>query len=208
MGHRPSSRQGGLTVVELLIVVALVAIVLTLAAPSFREMIEMQRLKSVSAQVVTDVQFARSEAAARQRQVFITFGSSLTPAMSCYIVHTCGNNSGCTCTCSTPAPPRCGLNPNNIEIKTVQLPTSLGVRVALSPAGATLPAFISFDPATGAMLALSTDPLAGLIPLPDPAWIDASLTRTNPPVLRAVVAQSGRPSVCTPASPVSGVSAC
>ena len=44
----------GLTLVELLVVVAVVAVVLMLAAPSFRGMIETQRLRGINAQFVTD----------------------------------------------------------------------------------------------------------------------------------------------------------
>ena len=55
----------GFTLVELLIVVAVVAIILVVAAPSFRDMILMQRLRSITAQLVTDLQFARNEAVSR-----------------------------------------------------------------------------------------------------------------------------------------------
>ena len=206
MGHRPSSRQGGLTVVELLIVVALVVIVLTLAAPSFREMVEMRRLRAISAQLVTDVQYARSEAGARQRKVFMTFGSSVALGMSCYVIHTCGNNSGCSCNCTAVAGSRC--TGSNVEVRTVQVPTSTGVKVALTPAGVTLPSYIAFDPATGGMLALTSNPLGPPTQLPDPAWMDTSLIRASPPTLRTVVAPSGRPTVCAPGTPVSGAPAC
>ncbi|HRC39206.1 MAG TPA: prepilin-type N-terminal cleavage/methylation domain-containing protein, partial [Rubrivivax sp.] len=48
--------QAAFTLVELMIAIAVVAVVLVLAAPSFRELIEMQRLRSVNAQLVTDLQ--------------------------------------------------------------------------------------------------------------------------------------------------------
>lgn len=210
--RQPRSRCFGFTLVELLVVVALVAIVLTLAAPSFREMIEMRRLRGIAAQVVTDVQFARSEAASRQRRVYVTFGSSAPPAapMSCYVIHTCATNDnrGCICTCANAAGSRCVGNPDDIEVRTVQVPTSTGVRVRLTPAGAALPNFISFDPATGGMLALTVSPFGAPVELPDPAWIDTLLTRANPPTLRTIVARSGRPTVCAPGTPVSGAPPC
>ncbi len=206
MKRRTSSRRHGFTLIELLIVVALVAIVLTLAAPSFREMLEMRRLRAISAQVVTDVQFARSEAAARQRKVFMTFRTSVPLGMSCYVIHTCANNSGCTCICTSA--PGSSCTGSDVEVRTVQVPTATGVKVTLTPAGATLPSFISFDPATGGMLALLANPFTGSAPLPDPVWIDTSLTRASPPTLRTIVALSGRPSVCAPATSVSGVPSC
>ncbi len=199
-------RRSGFTLVELLVVVAVIVIVLILAAPSFREMIEMQRLRSISAQVVTDVQFARSEAAARQRRIFMAFQSGTSPGMTCYIVYACASESGCTCSCTVSSGPRC-LG-SNVEVRTVQVPTPTGVKVTLTPTETSTPTLIAFDPATGGMLALSTDPLAGLLPLPGPAWIDTALTRANPPVIRTVVAQTGRPSQCAPAVPVSGMPTC
>ncbi|MBL0296209.1 MAG: hypothetical protein IPQ21_03190 [Betaproteobacteria bacterium] len=62
-----------LTLVELMVVVAVVAIVLTLAAPSFRDFILLQRLKGINAQLVTDLQFARSEAVARGTLMRVQF---------------------------------------------------------------------------------------------------------------------------------------
>ena len=52
----------GFTLVELMIVVALVAILLALAAPSFRETIARNRLEGVAGELSTDFQYARSEA--------------------------------------------------------------------------------------------------------------------------------------------------
>ena len=211
MMERPTPPQSlGFTLVELLIAIAVLAIVLTLAAPSFREMIQSQRLKSIAAQVVTDVQFAPAEAASRQRRVYITFGSSAEPIpMTCYVIHTCqsNNNSGCTCTCTNDGS-SCTADPNDIEIKKVQVPTSLGVKVQLTASGAVTPNFVSFDPVTGGMPSLSVDPLTGATTWPDPVWIDASLTRANPPVLRTRIPTSGRPSLCSTGAALAGFTPC
>ena len=55
--------QRAFTLVELMIAIAVVGVLLMLAAPGFRDFILMQRLKSVSAQLATDLQYARSQPA-------------------------------------------------------------------------------------------------------------------------------------------------
>lgn len=203
-------RRFGFTLVELLIAIAVLAIVLTLAAPSFREMIQMQRMKSIAAQVVTDVQFARAEAASRQRLVYITFGSAQAPnALTCYVIHTCqsNDNSGCACNCAN-AGNSCVANVGDVEIRKVQVPATLGVRVGLTPAVIQLPSFVSFDPATGGMPSLSVNPLTGATVWPDPVWVDTSLTRANPPILRTRIPTSGRPSLCSTGTAIAGFTPC
>lgn len=213
--HPPATR--GFTLVELMVVVALVAVVLSLAAPSLRDMVQVQRLRSTSAQVVTDVQYARSEAASRQRYVYVDFKPNAA-AMSCYIVHTCGGANGgspgdtgagrCTCDCAAAEGSRCTAAGAK-EIKTVQVKSELSVKVAPVARAGLTPEVIVFDPATGGMVWLYTGPLASSPPQISEAWIETSLIRPNSaPSLRAVIAQTGRPSVCTPTGRVSGVDAC
>lgn len=54
--------QRGFTLVELLVVVALLAIVAALAAPSFTDQLARRRLEGVSTDLSTDLQFARTQA--------------------------------------------------------------------------------------------------------------------------------------------------
>jgi len=126
------SRMAAFTLIELMIVVALVAIIIALAAPSFRDMILMQRLRGVNAQVVTDLAFARSEAVSRGTFVQIRFqqvgGGS---GMSCYVIYA-RNDSLLTspeCDCTAAEGLRC-TDPATTEIRTVQLPNSQSVTVA------------------------------------------------------------------------------
>ena len=126
--------------------VAVVAIVLVLAAPSFRDIIEMQRLRGTNAQFVTDVQFARTEALSRQEVTGISFG--VTSGMSCYVIHTCGTvaSSSCTCNCASAEGSRCTAPQR--EIRTVQLPGSTKVTlVPVAVSGATSVSYrMMFDP--------------------------------------------------------------
>lgn len=191
-------RQGqrALTMIELLIVMGLMAIVLGLAAPSFSEMIVMQRLKGYNAELVTDLQYARSEAAARGKRVFFI---AKTPAqsagLSCYTLYTDRANGSNRCDCAAAAGARCQATA--VEIKTVQIPVTDSVRLGM-PAGQTME--FSFDPATGGYFVPFSDVA---LALPDGYVIDLGIDASK--VLRTIVSMAGRPTVCRPVgSTVSG----
>jgi type IV fimbrial biogenesis protein FimT len=59
----------GFTLLELMVVIAIVAIMISIATPSFRAQIEASRLRADTDNVVTALQFARSEAVTRRADV-------------------------------------------------------------------------------------------------------------------------------------------
>jgi type IV fimbrial biogenesis protein FimT len=190
--HR--SQQPGLrgfTLIELMLVVAVVAVIIALAAPAFTRMIEMQRLRGVNAQLVTDMQFARSEAIAKNRIVGVSFNQSGT--LTCYTIYTTGPLEQ-LCDCRLGAGNVCpAASAVRKEIKTVQVMTSTAIRVEPSTnPGPGLSAF-GFDPTTGGLVSIPTD--SGPTPL-DAFGIDASLDAERE--LRNIVSRSGRPTVCAP----------
>lgn len=143
MRHMPYFQQAGLTLVELMIVVALMAIVASLAGPSFNNYMVMQRLRSVQAQLVTDLNYARSEAVSRGTFVQMRVQSDST--QTCYVIYArsdAGTNAPCDCTQAEGS--RCGTG--RTEIKTVQLPLGNQVKVTV-PSTQTDPLTIS--PRTG-----------------------------------------------------------
>lgn len=64
-------RQSGFTLVELLITVAIAAILLSLAAPNFREMLVKRSVQAAAETLASDMRFARSEALKRSTQTVI-----------------------------------------------------------------------------------------------------------------------------------------
>jgi type IV fimbrial biogenesis protein FimT len=213
-----AAARTGFTLVELLIVVAVLAVILTLAAPSFRDMIEMQRLRGTSAQLTTDIQFARSEAASRQENVAVTYKTVST--MTCYIVHTkprttTGQLDPALCDCTEPAGSRCplpsGPSQQMVEIRTVQVPTSSKILIVPIQVPSSLSAaeVMIFDPSNGGMQSYYIGAGGpGLVDLGE-AWAEVRLQRaSNPPALRTRVSRAGRPSVCNPDGRVSGVPSC
>ncbi|WP_341328296.1 GspH/FimT family pseudopilin [Methylotuvimicrobium sp. KM2] len=71
MKHR--SHQKGFTLLELLVVVAIVGILAGLAAPSFNTMLERRRLVAATESVLSDLRWARSESIKQNRPVRATF---------------------------------------------------------------------------------------------------------------------------------------
>lgn len=205
MMSRSRAHSAAFTLIELMIVVALIAIILVLAAPSFRDMILMQRLRGINAQVVADLAYARSEAISRGTFVQVRFqtSTSSTPPMTCYIIYSrldSGNSSQCDCTAA--AGLRCGNppNPSTVEVRTAQMPISDSVIVAPRTAGLN---FYTIDPRTGGLLL----PVGDTVPDPaDPfpirVYIDSSREFVD------VVGPSGRIKVCAPALSTVGAGPC
>ncbi|OXS15851.1 type IV pilin [Zobellella denitrificans] len=65
--------QTGLTLVELLVAIAVLAVLLTLAVPSFQELRQQYQVRSAGMVVYSDLQLARSEAIKRNRAVTVCF---------------------------------------------------------------------------------------------------------------------------------------
>lgn len=195
-----SPRATGLTLIELMVVLAVVAILATLAAPSFADFILLQRLKSVNAQLVTDLQYARAEAASRGQLVHVRVRWQPT-ADTCYIIFT---EEGATtpkdsCDCLAAPGSRCPLATTR-ELKSVVLGRNRSVTVNV-PAGQAF--FMAFDPVNGALVAPPSDSFA---PVPQPFAYDVAVDTARS--LRTIVALAGRPGVCAPAGSIVGGSPC
>ena len=197
------------TLIELMIALAVIAVLATLAAPSFYDFILVQRLKGINAQLVTDMQFARSEAMglAERRadnitgvDVQVMFSPATTDStMSCYSIYTDNSaNPRSKCDCTQPPGLRC-TQPSTNEIRTVQIPVSLGVRLSLP---STQPRGFAYVSSTGAMRIWPSDFLAAT-----PDFLVSASIDTNRK-LNTRIGLSGRPSVCSPGGVVSGNASC
>lgn len=197
-------RQGqspGFTLVELLIAISVVAILLSLGVPGFRNFILMQRLKSINAQLVTDLHLARSEAAARNEWVRIAFNGDAT--LTCYTIYASGSladQSRCDCLRGPGA--ACSTVPSFREVRTVQVPRADGVAIevvsdSVSNTG------VAFDPSNGRIRSFAW--VSNGVPL------DSFKTRTTIDTARTLqteVTGTGRVNVCAPASTSVGAPAC
>jgi len=193
-------RRTGFTLTELLIVIAVAAVLLTVGVPTFRDFILMQRLKGINAQLVTDLQFARSEAAARNQWARVAFGSN--DSMTCYTIFTTASIDDSTrCDCRQAAGNAC--TGSRTEVRTVQARVSDGVRIAVILDQDNDQTAFAFDHVTGRIASIPNDD--------DPRDLNAFRVRTfidNDRVLRTEVTQAGRVNVCAPASATVGAPPC
>lgn len=89
------ARVHGLTLIETLCVLAIMAVLLGGALPLFGELHASQALQATAALLETDIQLARSEASAGGRPVRLSVQQ--TPAgTTCYLIHT-GAAHACRC---------------------------------------------------------------------------------------------------------------
>jgi prepilin-type N-terminal cleavage/methylation domain-containing protein len=184
----PRATAPGMTIIELMVVLIVLAVIVTLAAPSMRGMMARQRVQSVQADLLTDLQLARSEVAQRSgtdTTVAMTFGGNAD--VSCYTVHV----SGADCDCTRGAGSACTVTPA-AEIKTTHLTRAAGVSVAASSPGGTR---IEFEPPNG-MVKPAT---VGMV-------IDVQDAVSGH--LRTSISALGVPAVCSPDGSMRGVNPC
>lgn len=187
------SRQRAFTLLELMVTIVVVAVVMTLAVPSFHNFILLQRLKSVNAQLVTDLQSARAESVSRAIIGRVVFGSNST--MSCYtlFVVKAGAQGQQVCDCSRGPGNACNgtadISNATTEIRTVLIPTSKGVSFQI---GQNAEPLIGFDPLTGGLFSLPTD--SGPQPLPS-FQVDTMLDSGH--LIRAMIGAAGRVQLCS-----------
>lgn len=130
----PLNSQRGVTLVEACITLSIVGILAGSALPSFKDSLDKRSVEGASAEVRTDLMYARSEAVARNQGVRVSFYEGA--GGRCYVVHT-GNRSDCVCDGHGPAV----CTGEAVALKTVN-PTR-GVQVVANVSS------LRFDPTNG-----------------------------------------------------------
>ena len=193
------------TLIEMMVVIALAALIISLAAPSFSEYIVTQRVRSVHAQLATDLQYARSEAVARGSFVGVRFQFTTgSTGASCYVIFSRpepGPTNPVSCDCLAAPGLRCAANPGvTTELRTVTIPNELRVNLRLGPSQ---PDTMNYDPRTGA---LKFQPIDETILVAQGFIVDTSADADRK--LRVVVKPSGRPELCAPTGSTLGGTPC
>ena len=71
-----TSSASGFTLVELLVAMSILAILVAIALPSFRQITAAQRMRSASSDIVSDLVIARNEAVKRGQNVVLAPASA------------------------------------------------------------------------------------------------------------------------------------
>lgn len=101
MANHNRTDQGGVSLIESMIVLFVLSIVIGTAIPSLRSLSQRADVAGAAAQLETDVHFARSQARALNRTVRLTLLEA--GGGTCYMVHT-GAAADCNCGGGQPAP--------------------------------------------------------------------------------------------------------
>ncbi|MEX8520609.1 MAG: GspH/FimT family pseudopilin [Leptothrix sp. (in: b-proteobacteria)] len=175
----PHDPTRGWTLIELLICTTLAALLLSITLPSFDGFLQRRRLDGLSAQLISDLQFLRSSAVARNVKLWLRLQTH--SGGSCYLIHTGAKNA---CACNLDGSPQC------------QSGSEL-LRLVFLPAG-------SRQQLQGNVESMLVDPRQGTI---SPAG-NIELQGDNIPNLRHVVSGLGRVRLCAPDGGWAAVPAC
>jgi type IV fimbrial biogenesis protein FimT len=171
--------QRGLTLIEAGIVLAVTAILASVAAPGLQGLIDARRLEGAATQLATDIQFTRTEAVARNEALRLSIQSLAVG--SCYVIHT-GAAGQCRCAASGPAVCSGGAR----QIRTVTIAEADHVALQANVGS------VLFDPLHGTSSPTGTLRLVG----------------TGGRAIHHVINLMGRVRSCSPRAAVPGYRAC
>lgn len=181
----------GFTMVESLVVLAVLGVLLAMAAPSVSEMMERQHMRGVADSLSTDLRLARTEAVRRggsANDVTLSFGAN--HVMTCYAITTVIAAGGVNCDCTRNPGGVCLPAGVRQEIKTVQVRRTTGVAMAAS------------SPTTDLLF---FRPPMGLLATAD---VRIDITSDHGLALRLLPNAAGAVQQCSPGGTVAGVPAC
>ena len=183
-GATAARAAAGFTVIELMIAVAIVAIISVVAIPTFDDFRVRERLKGAATNLYTDLQFARSEAVQRNAEVTVSFNPG---ANWCYGIHQ--GAAACDCTAA-----------NSCSIKTVAgtdfRDISLSQAQFVSASGTST--WYAINPRRGQSLDAAGNAVTG----------NVVFAGTGSRSLRGDLNAVGRVRLCSPSGSVSGYPSC
>jgi type IV fimbrial biogenesis protein FimT len=173
------SKQSGFTLVEGIAAMAVAAVLVGAAVPSFKQMNARRHVEGPAVELAADLLHARSEAIARNEGVRVSFQNPAAGA--CYVLHT-GDAGDCVCSGAAPAACINGAR----EIKTVWLPAGRPVSLQSNVAS------MLFHPVRGTTTPAGTVKVLG----------------SNGYAIQHVVNIMGRVRSCTPGAAIPGYKPC
>lgn len=95
---RHKSHSAGFTLIELMLAIVIMAILLAIAVPSFTSQFQKQRLKGAAERLVSEIQFARSEAVGSNDDILVNVQST---GGNDWCIGLAIAGSGCDCSAGT-----------------------------------------------------------------------------------------------------------
>jgi prepilin-type N-terminal cleavage/methylation domain-containing protein len=134
--RRRGTADHGFTLVELMVVVAILSVLVAIALPSARDFVARKRLEGVAQELATDLRLLKSHQIQNRpgSGTSISFGANDTNV--CYILYARGNGDVEHCDCGLAADQMCGEagTPGRpVPIRQVDIPRSTGITLTANP---------------------------------------------------------------------------
>ncbi|MFN0184966.1 MAG: GspH/FimT family pseudopilin [Aquabacterium sp.] len=123
-------RQLGFSLIEALTCTAVMSVVAGVAVPSLQELRAQRQLDALSAQIETDLQYARSEAVRSQRTIRFAVGHDVNG--SCYVIH---SGPAGRCRCVPGQAPVCETGATSLRSITIEPDSRIQLRASSSSIG-------------------------------------------------------------------------
>jgi len=138
---RPAGQRAGFTLVELMVVVAILSVLVAIALPSARDFVARKRLEGIAQELATDLRLLKSNQIQNRplSGTSINFGSAA--GRLCYILYARGNGRVEHCNCGLSAETMCGAAGafgRPVPIRQVDIPTSTGITLTATPSSLTV----------------------------------------------------------------------
>ncbi len=125
---KSGAKRRGVTLIELMVTLAILAILLAIAVPSMQQLIARKRVAGVAGELASDIRYLRSLGVQTAGRVQIDFAANAVA--TCYALSTDPNGLGPACNCNNPA--SCNGNFGGAKIiKTVSIPIANGITISV-----------------------------------------------------------------------------
>ena len=120
----------GVTLVELMVTLAIVAILVAIALPSMRDFVARKRLEGIAQELVTDLRLLKSHQIQNRPSTGTAIGFSGNDSKACYMLFVLGDNVR-NCDCGLDEDAMCGPadagGQRPVPIRQVNIPVSTGI---------------------------------------------------------------------------------
>lgn len=177
--------------VELMVVIAVVGILLSVAAPSLIDLLNRRRVQAVAAELSTDLAYARAEAGLRPTNLLVKFNGS--GSMSCYSIIIDKFQGVCDCTLGQGN----ACTGKRLEVKTTQVPANIGVSVT------PIPPELGWGSMSANTMKFNSPQMTA-----EPADFSIAVKGNRGSELQVQVNAMGRVRICSPNNSMPGVDPC